>query len=430
MTPNDATRIAVIGGGLSGLIAAVEASKAGRSVVLFEGMPTLGGRAGTLKVEGYLLNQGPHALYAGGVLGTWLAAHRIAVSGGGPDLAGGVAAWGAETSPLPFGRGARSPRPPLTDADEEDLATFFEQAVTPGLGRDRPLGEVLAPMSRRARAVAEALVRLTSYAASMDEIRADAALSQLRLSLSGATYLDGGWERLVKDLETAAMEAGVRIERGRRVTAVSRSGIGYAVKSKAGAEDFGVVILAVPPKSACAIAAFSGHLRACVSRVRRVRIMSLDLALSALQAPSMNFALGMDQPIYLSVHSTMSRLAPPGGIVAHVSRYLRSDETPDPDMFDDLERFADRFLPGWRDRIIYERRLTGAIVAHDLPRPGHKRPSAIVEDAPGLFLAGDWVGDVGLLADAGASSARQAAAAANAWLGEVATSGGTTRTVA
>ena len=39
--------VAVVGGGLAGLAAAATAARAGRSVVLFEGAPTLGGRART-----------------------------------------------------------------------------------------------------------------------------------------------------------------------------------------------------------------------------------------------------------------------------------------------------------------------------------------------------------------------------------------------
>jgi hypothetical protein len=36
----------------------------------------------------------------------------------------------------------------------------------------------------------------------------------------------------------------------------------------------------------------------------------------------------------------------------------------------------------------------------------------VLDDAPGVFLAGDWVGEGAMLSDAAAKSAREAAAAA------------------
>ncbi|HET6407159.1 MAG TPA: FAD-dependent oxidoreductase, partial [Chthoniobacteraceae bacterium] len=51
--------VAVIGGGLAGLTAAVIAARAGRTVVLLEMGPHFGGRATTQDVDGYEFNQGP-----------------------------------------------------------------------------------------------------------------------------------------------------------------------------------------------------------------------------------------------------------------------------------------------------------------------------------------------------------------------------------
>jgi hypothetical protein len=67
---------------------------------------------------------------------------------------------------------------------------------------------------------------------------------------------------------------------------------------------------------------------------------------------------------------------------------------------------------------VVERFLHKMVVSHSLPRPGAGlagRPSVAIDDQPGLFVAGDWVGGHGLLADASLSSgsaAGQAAAAA------------------
>ncbi|WP_275983595.1 FAD-dependent oxidoreductase [Paenibacillus hamazuiensis] len=57
---------AVIGGGLTGLTAAVYLARSGRSVVVLEKESRLGGLAETAKMNGALFNLGPHAMYEGG----------------------------------------------------------------------------------------------------------------------------------------------------------------------------------------------------------------------------------------------------------------------------------------------------------------------------------------------------------------------------
>jgi hypothetical protein len=44
------------------------------------------------------------------------------------------------------------------------------------------------------------------------------------------------------------------------------------------------------------------------------------------------------------------------------------------------------------------------------------RPSVAIADAPGLFIAGDWVGEEGMISDASAASAVAASAAIGKWL--------------
>ena len=62
------TPIVIIGGGLSGLISAALAARAGLPVVLLERASTVGGRATTREKNGFRFNLGPHALYRAGAL--------------------------------------------------------------------------------------------------------------------------------------------------------------------------------------------------------------------------------------------------------------------------------------------------------------------------------------------------------------------------
>ena len=81
----------------------------------------------------------------------------------------------------------------------------------------------------------------------------------------------------------------------------------------------------------------------------------------------------------------------------------------------ELEELLDRVQPGWREFTVRRRFLPELVVSHALvtaERGGFLgRPSLEVPEMPGLYLAGDWVGAEGLLADASLASARRAAQA-------------------
>ena len=62
-TKND---VLIIGGGLAGLTTAVYLARADKKVTILEKSRQMGGRAATQTKEGFLLNQGPHALYIEG----------------------------------------------------------------------------------------------------------------------------------------------------------------------------------------------------------------------------------------------------------------------------------------------------------------------------------------------------------------------------
>ena len=146
--------------------------------------------------------------------------------------------------------------------------------------------------------------------------------------------------------------------------------------------------------------------------------MSICLCIS--RGTERRFALGLDEPHYYSVHSTTARLAPDGVVVLHAMRYLGTGATPAKAVEAELESLLDRMQPGWRAHVVARRFLPGLTVSHSQPRAADGglagRPGAVVNGRPGVFLAGDWVGDRGMLADAAAASARAAAQAALASL--------------
>ena len=416
-------RVVVVGGGIAGLVAAIDLARAGLAPVLLEASSQLGGRAQTRILDGCHFNQGPHALYVAGALNTMLAEFGVEISGGRPDVAAGLGLWGLEAHPLPIGLPRDAPAAPL---DREEAVALASQLRRIGRGhydgRGQPLRSITATWPRGVQTVIEALVRLTSYVHAPHLIDAKAALDQLRLSFAGALYLDDGWASLVAGLANQARRAGADVRTESRVSAVLREETGWRVE-RLGAAPVAcdTVILAVPPPEAVAVAASSKTLAAISSDLRPAQFMGLDLALSPGLRPRTSFALGMDAPTYLSVHSTAARLAPPDWVLAHLARYLAPGEPPTAAAMADLEHMADQLLPGWRSHETHRQRLLGHTVTHAIPgwQDGGRRADCRVADSAGLFLAGDWIGEHGMLADAAAASARVAAAEALTFLAAV-----------
>jgi hypothetical protein len=103
-------------------------------------------------------------------------------------------------------------------------------------------------------------------------------------------------------------------------------------------------------------------------------------------------------------------------------KYLGDDtEMPSHAIERELECFLDKLQPGWRPHILARRFLPAMTVTHCLPRAerfGRRgRPEVSIRDRHNVFLAGDWVGPEGMLADASAASAIEAAKLVQAALG-------------
>jgi hypothetical protein len=105
------------------------------------------------------------------------------------------------------------------------------------------------------------------------------------------------------------------------------------------------------------------------------------------------------------MHSAYASLAPAGGALIHLGKYLASNED---GTRGELEDLADLVLPGWRDRVKVARFLPNMIVSYAVPTC-EGRPAVNAIPIPGVALAGDWVGNEAMLADAAVASALQAA---------------------
>lgn len=411
-------RVNIVGGGIAGLLAAVELGRAGADVELFESASNLGGRARTREVTGFFLNQGPHALYCGGALKRELDRLGIAYSGKRALAGRRKAMWKGKMHQLPVDGKSLMLGGLFGLRDKVIFARVFQRLLkgeaAEGAFADWLDAQKFSPVMRGA---IEALGRLTAYANGPADVSADAMLSQIRMALAGTLYLDHGWTTLVAGLARVSQDAGVRLNTSAHVERIDRDAQGARVLLADGrviAAD--ATILAIGPNETAALAPDAPSLQEEAREAKPVRVNTLDLALKQLPEGAEEFVLGIDGPFYFSLHSLSAKLAPEGGAVVHVAKYLPVDEAPSRDAITELERVADLAMPGWRALEVKRQELRGMNVAHGMPRWNRVRPGVVVADAPGLFIAGDWVGDEGMIADCAAASGVKAARAALAWM--------------
>lgn len=408
--------VAVVGGGLAGLVAALDLARGGHAVTLFEKSRALGGRAQTTRHGEYAFNLGPHALYRRGAAARAFRQLGIPVEGGRPAVNGGYALQDGRAHTLPVGAVSLLTTGLLRLPAKLELARILAappRDVAPLRGLT--VAEWLARQGTRpeTREYLAALLRLTTYAHDPSRQGAAAALAQFRLGLHGVLYLDGGWQALVDALADRGRAAGVRFVAGAAVRTVEHDAAVRGVRLADGSHHAAsAVVLATSPAAADALVPGAPVLARWAEEAIPVRAASLDVALSGLPRPHARFALGVDTPIYLSVHSAVARLAPEGGALVHVAKYLGSAVPADPEAVEaELLAALDLVQPGWRTRVVHRRFLSNLLVANALDTPAG-RPGPEVPGVAGLFVAGDWVGPTGMLADASVASARLAAVAA------------------
>lgn len=414
---------AIVGGGLAGLAAANLLAGQGRRVVLFEKTHAVGGRAQTKVAKGFHLNLGPHALYRSGAGIAVLREMGIEPRGAVPSTSGAFAIKGGKKYTFPAGVVS------LLTTGLFDLSAKLEVAKllgTIGKIESDHLMDVTASEWAESnlshpdvRNLVYALFRVATYVNAPELMSAGAAIRQLQMALSKSVlYIDGGWQSLVDALAEQASDRGVTIETGSKASLVERDAAGAvrAVRLEDGrVYEASYVIIAAAPRVAARIIqdGEGSSLTAFAEHSIPIRLASLDVCLSRLPDPKATFALGIDQSLYLSVHSAFARLAPEGAAMIHVAKYLSPDDDESDVSQRELEDALDLVQPGWRDRLIESRFMAAITVMNALPtaREGglKGRPGPEVPDVPGLFIAGDWVGPEGLLADASLASAKKAA---------------------
>lgn len=410
--------VVVVGGGLAGLTVANLLSRAGRRVTLLERSHAIGGRAATASEEGFHLNLGPHAWYVGGPGTAILEGLGIQLSGNRPKPAANFALAGGRIHAMPIGFVS------LLTTDLLGMHGKFEAArALASISRLDPAAHDHITVDAwlrtipdpRARQVVGMLMRIAAYTDAPQLLSAGTALYALQTVIRrGVRYLHGGWGAIVEQLAVRARDSGVEILTSSPAAAVLHDGLQAAgVRLDDGRMlRAGEVVLAADPSVVRRMTADlpGGGLGNLIPS----RAAVLDLALDAYPNPKVIAAFGVDRPLYFAVHSASADLAPVNGAVVHAAKYLNPDVETDPrDDERELEALMDMLQPGWRPHVRVRRYLPRMVVTHAIPTAAgggfRSRPAVDGVGLRGLYLAGDWVGREGTLANAAVASAARAA---------------------
>ena len=393
----------VAGGGLAGFSAAIELASLGHRVTLLEQSKQFGGRASTHHQQDFSMNIGPHGFYRAGVMRKQFDAWGIRYTGKQP-LGAGRNCLIANGELHPFPAGTVSLLQNRAFSMREKIAIGQVLQKLPKMNTAAIRGQSMrdwidSQASGNAALLLGALTRLATYSADLDALDAAAAIAQLQLALAESVlYLDGGWETLVAGLASKAESLGVEMRTQSGIVRVEPGGVELRTGERLAAAG---IILAIPPKE---VEHITG---AQLPSLTPARAACLDLGLQQMPSESASFALGLEQPVYFSVHSLYAeRLAPRGGALVQIAKYLGGDASA---TREELEQLADIVAPGWRDQLITSRFLPDMTVVHAIPRADSARPGVDALGLPNVMIAGDWVGPEAMLSDAAVASGLRAA---------------------
>lgn len=270
------TDVVVVGGGVAGLVGALECAKIGLKVTLLERRDVLGGCVGRLELDGLVLDSGAESFATrGGAVAELIAGLGLGGATSSPDPAGAWLVWPAggsrgadaklDAAPLPKTGMLGIPANPLGDDVRRIIgwsgaSRAYLDRLKPILkiGRAHSLGRLVR--DRMGDAVLDRLVAPISagvYSTNPDDLDLDVVAPGLNEamtrtgSLSGGVGqlleerraggavqgLDGGMHTLVDALVDQLQRFGVEVVTGADVTTLERTGTGWRVAATVVATD-------------------------------------------------------------------------------------------------------------------------------------------------------------------------------------------------
>ncbi|MGW9629994.1 protoporphyrinogen/coproporphyrinogen oxidase [Agromyces sp. NPDC055520] len=245
--------VVVVGGGVAGLVAALECAKVGLRVTVLERGEELGGCVGRIELDGLTLDSGAESFATrGGAVAELLGSLGLDVDIEQPNPAGAWLVWpgrrGLDAAPLPKTGMLGIPANPLGDDVRRIIGwngaiRAYLDRVKPILriGRARSLGELV-----RERMGAPVLDRLVTpisagvYSTSPDDLDLDVVAPGLNEAMTRTGSLSGGVGQLVEERRAGGAVRGLRGGMHRLVDALERELARFDVTIVRGAEVTGL----------------------------------------------------------------------------------------------------------------------------------------------------------------------------------------------
>jgi phytoene dehydrogenase-like protein len=362
--------LTIIGAGLTGLTAAIEAAERGWRVTVVEAHSQPGGRARSLAGP-FRANTGPHAIYVDGPWWAWLERRGLTPPIVAAPRDANRVRVGSRLGPWP---------PELSRA----IAALPAEAPTEQSFRAWLLRHVDAK-------TAEAIIGVAFIATfDHDPGRLSAAFARERLGRAlagGARYVAGGWSTLAGLLAGRAASLGAQIRTQTRVPALPAGRTILATSLAAARQLTGDRALAWPS----------------------ARVATFDLGLRSGPGPGWFRIMDIDDRIYAARYSLADPgLAPPGHELIQIAAACSPRERKT-DAERRVRRLLDQAWPGWRASVRWYRsavrtHCTGAV---DLPGTTWRdRPAVSRGDT--LTVATDQSAAPGLFAEIGITAAQLA----------------------
>lgn len=372
--------VTVVGGGLAGLVAAIECAEAGATVALFEAQSMLGGRARSTDGP-FVANLGPHAVYDDGATWQWLAARHLVGRARRSPMGGVTFRVRGQRRVLPP---ARLLRMFTVRRDTAPIDMAFKDWAGERWGQEAAM-------------FASHAAGVFTFDADPGRLSAAFILPRLRRVMNlppHNRYVAGGWGVLVRRLENRARALGIHIQTASRVDAVPDPPVIVAT-------DLDAARRLLDDESLAWEGTRTAFLDVGVRARRRDPFVVWDL----------------DEAGWAERYSRPDpSLAPAGHSVIQAQVGLRPGESLDEGV-GRIGALLDCGFPYWGEREVWRRRyvLDGRSGALDLPGTSWgSRPA--VERGDGVFLCGDAVAAPGLLSEVAVASGVRAAVGAIAYL--------------
>jgi phytoene dehydrogenase-like protein len=362
--------LTIVGAGLTGLTAAIEAAERGWRVTVAEAHSQPGGRARSLATP-FRANLGPHAIYVDGPWWAWLERRGLTPPIVAAPRDGSLVRAGGRLGPWP---------------------AELSEAIA-ALPAEAPAGEsfrawLLRHVDAKTAEAIVGVVFIPTFDHDPGRLSAAFARQQLRRALAGgARYVVGGWSTVVGLLAGRAASLGAPIRTQTRVPALPAGPTILATSLATARQLTGDRSLTWPG----------------------ARVATVDLGLRADGGPGWFRVMDLDDRIYGARYSLADpTLAPPGQELVQISAACAPRERKT-DAECRVQRLLDQSWPGWRAAVQWHRsalrtHCTGAI---DLPgTTWHDRPA--VSRGHTLAVATDQSAAPGLLAEVGITAAQLA----------------------